>query len=109
AHLVEIDLLRGGRPMPVDDRPACSYSVLVSRVEERPRAGLWPITLRDQLPIIPIPLRQPDGEARIDLQELLHRIYDASGYEYYIYGGTPEPALSPEDSAWARQFVPRVG
>ena len=31
AHFVEIDLLRGGRPMPLENRPDCVYSVLVSR------------------------------------------------------------------------------
>ena len=30
-HLVEIDLLRGGPPLPATGRPDCSYSVLVSR------------------------------------------------------------------------------
>ena len=107
AHLVEIDLLRGGRPMPMVDRPECSYSVLVSRVEHRPRAGLWPISLRDRLPVIPIPLRPADGDARLDLQDLLHRIYDASGYEDYIYEGVPEPMLAPDEASWARQFLPR--
>ena len=108
-HLVEIDLLRGGRPMPLADRPECSYSVLVSRVEERPQAGLWPLSLRDRLPLIPIPLRRPDGDAQLDLQEVLDRIYDASGYEDYIYENAPEPALTPEDASWARQFVPQPG
>src|SRR4051794_21813790 len=50
AHLVEVDLLRGGKPMPLADRPDCEYSVLVSRVEDRPRAGFWPARLRDRLP-----------------------------------------------------------
>jgi hypothetical protein len=108
AHLVELDLLRGGRPMPVIDRPDCSYSVLVSRVEDRPRAGIWPISLRDPLPVIPIPLRRPDNDAQIDLQELLDRIHDASGYEDYIYDGAPDPPLAPEEAAWARQFVTRA-
>jgi hypothetical protein len=107
AHLVEIDLLRGGRPMPLDDRPECSYSVLVSRVEEWPRAGLWPLSLRDRLPVIPIPLRRLDGDVRLDLQEVVDRVYDASGYEDYIYENSPEPPLTAEDAAWARQFVPR--
>lgn len=31
AHLVEIDLLRSGDPMPSEDRPGCVYSVAVSR------------------------------------------------------------------------------
>lgn len=58
-HFVEIDLLRGGTPMPAEDRPDCAYSVLVSRVENRPRAGLWPIRLPDRLPEIPSPCDHP--------------------------------------------------
>lgn len=106
AHLIEIDLLRVGEPLPADDRPACDYSVMVSRAEQRPHAGFWPIRLRDRLPIIPVPVRSPDPDARLDLQAILHRIYDAAGYHYYIYGGTPEPPLSPEDDAWARGLLP---
>jgi hypothetical protein len=108
AHLVEIDLLRGGRPMPSEDRPDCSYSVLVSRVQERPRAAFWPITLRDRLPRIPIPLHPSDGEVPLDLQEILDRVHDASGYEDYIYDGGPEPPLTPEEAAWASPFVRRA-
>jgi hypothetical protein len=106
AHLVEIDLLRLGPPMPAEDRPACDYSAMVSRVEERPRAGFWPVRLRDRLPVIPIPVRSPDPDARLDLQEVLHRVYDAAGYHYYIYDGTPEPPLSKDDELWAKGFVP---
>jgi hypothetical protein len=108
AHLVEIDLLRGWAPMPMEDRPACDYSVMVSRAERRPRAGFWMIRLRDPLPVIPIPLRIEDGDARVDLQEALHSAYDAAGYERYIYEEMPEPALSAEDAAWASQFLPAV-
>jgi hypothetical protein len=106
ANLVEIDLLRGGRPMPDANRPVCDYSVLVSRSERRPGAAFWPIRLREGLPVIPIPLRPPDGDARIDLQEVLHHVYDASGYEDFIYASSPDPVLLPEDAEWARPFVP---
>jgi hypothetical protein len=106
AHLVEIDLLRGWTPMPILDRPPCDYSVVVSRVERRPLAGFWAIGLRDRLPVIPIPLRSEDGDARVDLQEALHLAYDGAGYEQSIYEGQPEPALSPTDAAWARPLVP---
>jgi len=109
AHLVEIDLLRGGRPMPDANRPVCDYSVLVSRAERRPRAAFWPVRLRERLPVIPVPLRHPDGDARIDLQEVLHHVYDASGYEDFIYASSPDPPLAPEDAAWARQLVPPGG
>ena len=109
AHLVEIDLLRGWAVMPAENRPEGDYSVLVSRAEERPAADFWPIRLRDRLPVIPIPLWAPDGDARVDLQEVLHRTYGGPGYEHFIYAGTPEPPLSAEDAEWARQFVPQPG
>jgi Protein of unknown function (DUF4058) len=105
AHFVEIDLLRGGPRMPWIDMPACEYCVVVSRAERRPRAGIWPIRLRDPLPEIPIPLRHGEADVRLDLQQLLHRIYDAAGYAYYVYSGLPEPGLSAEDIAWAAQLI----
>ena len=55
---------------------------------------------------LPIPLRPPHPEATLDLQDLLDRVYDEAGYEYYIYEGAPQPPLAPDDVAWARQFVP---
>jgi hypothetical protein len=106
AHFVEIDLLRGGPRMPFVDLPACDYYAMASRVEERPRAALWPIRLRERLPEIRIPLREGDAPARLDLQQVLHRIYDAAGYGLYIYQGQPDPPLGAEDADWARQFLP---
>ena len=106
ANLVEIDLLRGGRAMPAEPRPECDYSVLVSRAERRPNVDFWPIRLRERLPEIPIPLRNDVDDARIDLQETLHRAYDGPGYENFIYSGEPHPALSAEDATWARAFLP---
>jgi hypothetical protein len=105
-NLVEIDLLRCGTRMHWLGMSACDYSVVVSRPQESPKAGLWPIRLRDRLPEIPVPLRPNDADARLDLQQLLHRIYDSAGYGYYIYDRSPEPALSPGDAEWARTFVP---
>lgn len=104
-HLVEIDLLRIGRPMPAADRPRSDYAVMVSRVDQRPVADFWPVDLRDRLPIIPVPLRPDDAEARIDLQEVLHRIYDAAGYEDYIYTGRPDPELGEDDRTWAEALI----
>ena len=92
--------------MPWLDMPSCDYCVVVSRVEQRPKAGFWPIGLRQRLPVIPIPLRQGDADARLDLQEVLDRIYDAAGYRYHIYAGPPEPPLSKEDAAWSQPLLP---
>jgi hypothetical protein len=103
AHFVELDLLRGWPRMPFDEPPAGDYCVLVSRVEDRPRAEFWPLGLRDPLPEIPIPLQAPHPDARLDLQAVLHRVYDAAYYRDYIYDGTPWPPLSEADAAWAQQ------
>jgi hypothetical protein len=105
AHFVEIDLLRGGPRMPLIGSPECDYCVLVSRAEKRPEAGLWPLLLRDPLPVIPIPVSSLDPDARLDLGPLLHRCYDSAGYQTYIYQGTPSPALSAKDAAWAEQVL----
>ncbi len=105
AHLVEIDLLRGHERMPVEEPPISDYMVMVSRYHERPRAGLWPIKLREALPEIPIPLRHGDADAVLDLQPLIDSVYDAAGYHYYIYGGTPSPPLQPEDAKWAEEVI----
>jgi hypothetical protein len=105
AHLVEIDLLLGWAPLPVRNRPVCDYSVLVSRAERRPKAGFWAIKLTEQLPVIPVPLRLEDGDVQIDLQVALNSAYDAAAYERFIYEVTPDPALNPDDAAWAAQVL----
>jgi hypothetical protein len=109
AHLVEIDLLRSGPPLPAEGRPDCDYAVMVSRAEARPNAAFWPLGLRERLPVIPIPLRTPDANAWLDLKAVLDQVYDSAGYADYIYDGEPEPPLRPGDAEWARALVPARG
>ena len=106
AHFVEIDLLRGGLRLPVNGLPPTDYYALVSRRPARPQVELYPVRLRDRLPAVPIPLREPDADASLDLQAALDRVYDAAGYEDYMYSRPPEPALAPPDATWAKQFLP---
>ena len=105
AHLVEIDLLRGGPPMPAEDRPECVYSVLVSRAGYRLDAGFWPIGLRDTLPTIPVPLVVGEPDARLDFRAVIDRVYDEAGYRYFVYDGVVEPALAGSDLDWADQII----
>jgi hypothetical protein len=105
AHFVELDFLRGGPRLPLRNHPACDYYVLVSRSERRMKAGFWPLTVRDPLPTIPIPLLAGDPDVLLDLQAVLHTVYDRAGYAKYVYRGSPEPALSAADAAWARQIL----
>ena len=72
--------------------------------DDRP-AEHWPIRLRNALPTIPIPLHAGDADARLDLQALLHRVYDAAGYRHYIYDTSPDPPLGAEDAAWAQRIL----
>ena len=104
-HYVEIDLLRGGPRLPIKGIPKCDYYVLVSRAAERPDMGLWPMSLRKPLPIVPIPLPAPKKEVCLALQELLHQAYDEAGYANYIYSGPPTPRLRADDARWAKRFV----
>jgi hypothetical protein len=108
AHFIEIDLLRGGQRMPITDVPACDYLVMVSRRKERPRVGLWPIGLRDELPAVPIPLRG-EPEPMIPLKPVLDRVYDGGGYRYKLYDHPPDPPLSAADARWAHGLIAREG
>jgi Protein of unknown function (DUF4058) len=108
-HLVEVHLRRGGtRPTP-PELPSCDYYVLVSRYERRPILDFWPLQLRHRLPEVRIPLIAPDPDVVLDLQAVLDHTYDAAEYGKYIYGETPEPALSVEQEKWAMQFLPANG
>src|SRR6266545_5032831 len=67
-HLLEIDLLRGGERPPLERPvPLAAYYVVLSRAERRPRVDVWPIQLRDRLPVLPVPLLAPDPDVALDL------------------------------------------
>jgi hypothetical protein len=107
-NLVEIDLLRGGPRMPWEEMPPCDYYVVISRGEERSRADFWPIRMRDALPDIPIPLRENEAAPLLELQKVLHEIYDSADYAIEIYRREPEPQLAPEDAAWAKEVLASI-
>ena len=104
-NLVEIDLLRGGPRMPIEDAPDTDYCVVVAEATSLPKAGVWPIGLRDPLPTIPIPLADGDPPARLDLQRPLHDVYDAAGYADFLYEVPPDPRLPKLDQAWADALI----
>ncbi len=105
ASIVEIDLLRGGPRLPINDLPACDYCVTVFRKSNAPKVEAWPIGLREELPVIPIPLKGDFADATLDLKALLNRVYDAAGYEDYLYESPPDPPLNESDAIWAKSFI----
>ena len=64
-HLLEIDLVRRGARIRLEgELPPAAYYVYLSRAERRPLTAVWPILLRDRLPIVPVPLLAPDPDIR---------------------------------------------
>lgn len=109
-HLVEIDLLRGGEPMPVSGSVQGNYRILVSRGDRRPRAELYAFNLQDAIPTFSLPLRSPDVEPTIDLHSLLDLAYDRAGYSVVIdYNRGTLPALSEADATWVDSLLRQKG
>ena len=70
-HLIEIDLLRRFPLLPLQGTlPKSDYLVVVSNAYERPSCDVWPIQLREPLPVLPIPLIRPDEP--VPLESLRH-------------------------------------
>jgi len=109
-HLIEIDLLRGGEQPPLLDRattPPASYRVLLSRADHRPRAMLWPIQLPYPLPVLPIPLLEPDPDVPLDLGAAVASVYERAAYAAQIdyRQPPPPPSLSPGEAEWVAQLL----
>jgi hypothetical protein len=105
SHLIEIDLLRRGRRLPMKDPlPAGSYYVFVSRAEKRPMVDVWPIALDHPLPKIPVPLLPGDADVPLDLQASLQSVYDLGGFDLVLdYSKAPAVPLKEDQAAWVAQ------
>lgn len=109
-HLVEIDLLRGGEPMPVSGSVQGNYRILVSRGDRRPRAELYVFNLQDAIPSFSLPLRSLDVEPTINLHPLLDLAYDRAGYGVVIdYNRETVPALFETDAKWVDALLRQKG
>jgi len=76
-NLVEIDLLISGGRMPMEKRlPAGDYYAIVARAERRPEAEVYAWSVRHPLPVLPIPLRQPDPDVALNLADVIKTTYD---------------------------------
>jgi hypothetical protein len=105
AHLLEIDLLRGGRrphlakPDPLPDAP---HFVFLSRVERWPEVAIWPCPLQHPLPRVPVPLRRPNPDVALDLTQIVRQVYQNARYDLQVdyRSDPPPPALSADESRW---------
>ncbi|WP_375494332.1 DUF4058 family protein [uncultured Nostoc sp.] len=111
SHLVEIDLLRTGKPMLIlGEIPVTNYQIIVSRSETRPQAKLYGFSIRETIPLFPLPLQSEDIEPIVDLQSLLHGIYNRARYYLSIdYNKEPVPPLKSEDAVWSDTLLREQG
>jgi len=115
-HLVEIDLLRGGRhttAVPLDRLTAATgpfdYHVSIHHFDNLEDYFVYPVQLTEPLPAISIPLLPDDAAVPLDLQAVFNRTYDAGPYRREIdyREAPPAPPLRAEQVAWAEELVAR--
>jgi hypothetical protein len=109
-HLLEIDLLRGGERPPLERPvPPAAYYVVLSRAERRPRVDVWPLQLRDRLPILPVPLLTPDPDVALDLGAAVASVYERGAYVQQIdyRQSPPPPPLPSAETEWLTELLHR--
>ena len=112
AHLVEIDLLRGGDRPPLERPvPAAPYYVTLSRAARRPKVKVWPIQLWEPLPTLPVPLWEPDPDVLLNLGAVLATVYQHGAYARLIdyRQPPPPPPLSDAEAAWLSKCLGHDG
>lgn len=108
-HFVELDLLRAYTPMPFTEHLAADYRIFIRRRELGRRAHIYAFTVREPIPLFPLPLLPGDQEPLVDLGALLHDLYERARYRLVMdYSKPPVPALSKEDALWAANCLATV-
>jgi len=108
SHLVELDLLRGDAPLPMQGAVQLAhYHILVSRAEHRPQADLYAVTVREPLPSFPLPLKGADEAILVDLSAIVQGVYDRASYDLRLdyTQPPPPPAFSEADPTWIRDLL----
>jgi Protein of unknown function (DUF4058) len=110
AHLMEIDLLRGGQRMPmVDPWPGSAYTLMVARKHNMPYCKVWPAHFQHPLPPIPVPLFKPDPDVMLDLQPMIDGIYARWRFHASIdYTRRLTPPLTPDETTWLAEQIRKL-
>jgi hypothetical protein len=111
-HLLELDLLRAGRRPPFETPlPDAPYFVFLSRGNQRPLVEIWPLTLQQPIPLIPIPLLPPDPDIPLSLGQALNTVYDQAAYDLRIdyTQSPPPPTIQGPDADWLDNHLRAAG
>ena len=103
-HLIEIDLLRRGeRPLAHPYLPKSHYLTTLVRADQG-QTQVWAVDVKEPLPVIPVPLKAPDKDTFLDLNQALKELYEQRALDKSIdYSeAPPSPAFSEEELEWMR-------
>jgi hypothetical protein len=106
-HLVELDLLLEGRRLPLQKPlPPADYYYFLCRAGQRPDCQVYRWTLRQPLPALPVPLRDPDPDLTIDLGAVFALAYERGRFYRRIHYQGPMPVfLGEAERQWAAALV----
>ena len=112
ANLLEIDLLRQGNRFPLlTPLPVNPYFIFLHRGSGSTNVFIWPLSLAELIPPVPVPLLEPDPDLSLDLGKAIQNIYNRAAYDLRIdYSQPPpKPNLSDEEIAWLHAHLKEIG
>lgn len=108
-HLVEVDLLIGGKSPPLAVSPPEAHChVFLTRRERRSECEVYSWDLDEALPTIPIPLLKPDPDLPSSLRRVFDLAYERGQYPRAIdYSQPLDLPLDEETRQWATEIGAR--
>ncbi len=109
ANIVEIDLVLDGQRMHDFSRenlPTWDYNVVVTRSQRPEKYDLYPANLDKRLPRFKLPLATDDRDTVVDLQAVLHRVYDQADFTATVdYQHDPATKLDAGQKSWLDRYL----
>ncbi|HSH02753.1 MAG TPA: DUF4058 family protein [Anaerolineae bacterium] len=105
-NLIEIDLLRSGEPMPLNQQVVSDYRILVSPGWLRRKAHLYAFNLPMLIPSFPLPLMPDEEQPMIHLNDILHQLYERARFDLRLdYGVAAVPPLGAKYDVWFNELI----
>ncbi len=108
-HMVEIDLLRSGQRLPINNIPLDDYYVYVTDAAYYNEVSVWVFGVRDAIPPFQVPLTPQHKPLVLSLRPCIDRVYAEANYGPQIdYSIPPIPPLRPSDAEWAAELLKKT-
>jgi hypothetical protein len=107
-NLFELDLIRAGPRLQLSSSPPeDDYLCYISRANERPNCDVYSWSVRQPLPVLPLPLRTPDPDIHVNLANPFQVAFSRGRYGRFIdYSAQPPaPRFSEADRSWIQRIT----